>query len=124
MIELERSGIRDGDGLWHGSDALEGTVAAISDCYVTELESSGIPPKVNGAPLEDEIPWDAPVDRLKVAQREIITTFLARHDLVGLTDWIMETAIRGNADPRSAEVTAKALPRILASDDLTDEIPF
>ncbi len=35
VIELERSGIRDGDGFWHGSDALEGTVAAISDCYVT-----------------------------------------------------------------------------------------
>ena len=26
VIELERSGIRDGDGSWHGSDALDGTI--------------------------------------------------------------------------------------------------
>ena len=26
VIALERSGIRDGDGYWHGSDALDGTV--------------------------------------------------------------------------------------------------
>jgi hypothetical protein len=25
VIELERSGIRDGDGYWHGSDAMGGT---------------------------------------------------------------------------------------------------
>jgi hypothetical protein len=25
IIELEKSGIRDGDGFWHGSDALGGT---------------------------------------------------------------------------------------------------
>ena len=33
VIELERSGIRDGDGYWHGSDALEGTVRSLWDCW-------------------------------------------------------------------------------------------
>ena len=33
MIELEMSGIRDGDGAWHGSDPLDGTVLQISDCW-------------------------------------------------------------------------------------------
>jgi len=31
VIELEISGIRDGDGCWHGSDPLDGTVLEISD---------------------------------------------------------------------------------------------
>ncbi len=26
LVELERSGIRDGDGGWHGSDPLDGTI--------------------------------------------------------------------------------------------------
>ena len=26
VIELERSGIRDGDGCWHGSDPLDATI--------------------------------------------------------------------------------------------------
>jgi outer membrane cobalamin receptor len=29
-IELERSGIRDGDGSWHGSDVIGGIVSAIA----------------------------------------------------------------------------------------------
>jgi hypothetical protein len=33
MIELEISGIRDGDGAWHGCDPLDGTVRQISDCW-------------------------------------------------------------------------------------------
>ncbi len=33
VIELEISGIRDGDGAWHGSDPLDGTVLQISDCW-------------------------------------------------------------------------------------------
>lgn len=31
IIELESSGIRDGDGYWHGSDPLQGKVLEISD---------------------------------------------------------------------------------------------
>ena len=31
IIELEMSGIRDGDGHWHGSDPLDGIVLQISD---------------------------------------------------------------------------------------------
>ena len=31
IVELERSGIRDGDGYWGGSDPLGGTVLNISD---------------------------------------------------------------------------------------------
>ena len=29
LIELEKSGIRDGNGLWHGSDPVDGVAAAI-----------------------------------------------------------------------------------------------
>jgi|ERR1035437_970776 hypothetical protein len=29
IIEAERSGIRDGDGYWHGSDVMGGTLAEI-----------------------------------------------------------------------------------------------
>ncbi len=33
IIELERSGIRDGDGSWHGSDVLDSTVNnLIAEC--------------------------------------------------------------------------------------------
>ena len=31
LIELERSGIRDGDGNWYGSDPLGGTVLRMSE---------------------------------------------------------------------------------------------
>ena len=33
IIELERSGIRDGDGSWHGSDPLSGTVLRLSELW-------------------------------------------------------------------------------------------
>lgn len=33
IIELERSGIRDGDGSWHGSDPLGGTVLRMSELW-------------------------------------------------------------------------------------------
>ena len=31
VIELERSGIRDGDGCWHGSDAMGGIVREMAE---------------------------------------------------------------------------------------------
>jgi hypothetical protein len=31
VIELERSGIRDGDGYWHGSDAMGGIASNLAD---------------------------------------------------------------------------------------------
>jgi hypothetical protein len=31
IVTLERSGIRDGDGFWHGSDPLAGTVDRINE---------------------------------------------------------------------------------------------
>jgi len=33
IIELERSGIRDGDGSWHGSDPLGGSVLRLSEIW-------------------------------------------------------------------------------------------
>ena len=33
IIELERSGIRDGDGSWHGSDPLGGVVLRLSELW-------------------------------------------------------------------------------------------
>ncbi len=33
VVELERSGIRDGDGSWHGSDALAGTVLRLHEIW-------------------------------------------------------------------------------------------
>jgi hypothetical protein len=33
IIELEKSGIRDGDGTWHGSDAVGGVVQELIDAY-------------------------------------------------------------------------------------------
>jgi hypothetical protein len=33
VIELEKSGIRDGDGNWYGSDALAGTMRFLVDCW-------------------------------------------------------------------------------------------
>ena len=33
IIELERSGIRDGDGSWHGSDPLSGVVRRLSEVW-------------------------------------------------------------------------------------------
>ncbi len=33
IIELERSGIRDGDGSWHGTDPLGGVVLRLSELW-------------------------------------------------------------------------------------------
>ena len=33
VIELESSGIRDGDGYWHGSDAFGGTVEGLIEQF-------------------------------------------------------------------------------------------
>ena len=33
IVELELSGIRDGDGSWHGSDPLGGTVLRVSELW-------------------------------------------------------------------------------------------
>ena len=33
IVELERSGIRDGDGSWYGSDPLGGTVLRLSELW-------------------------------------------------------------------------------------------
>ena len=33
LVELERSGIRDGDGNWHGCDPLDGTVRRLSELW-------------------------------------------------------------------------------------------
>jgi len=32
VVALERSGIRDGDGCWHGSDPVEGLVRQLGRC--------------------------------------------------------------------------------------------
>ena len=33
IIELERAGIRDGDGWWHGSDPLDGTIQLLVEAH-------------------------------------------------------------------------------------------
>ena len=33
IVELERSGIRDGDGSWHGSDPLGGAILQLSELW-------------------------------------------------------------------------------------------
>ena len=33
IVELERSGIRDGDGCWHGSYPLDGTIWRLNACW-------------------------------------------------------------------------------------------
>jgi hypothetical protein len=38
VIELELSGIRDGDGRWHGSDAMGGTLSDIAELCNRILE--------------------------------------------------------------------------------------
>src|SRR5262249_5786249 len=47
VIELERSGIRDGDGLWHcGSDGVGGTVrdlAGLTERYLNEKYLEPLP---------------------------------------------------------------------------------
>lgn len=37
VVELERSGIRDGDGQWHGSDVLGAVVREIAKAEQTDL---------------------------------------------------------------------------------------
>jgi hypothetical protein len=47
IIELEISGIRDGDGYWHGSDPLWHTVHDITEAFkraTNEKEVSGLDP--------------------------------------------------------------------------------
>ena len=44
IIELERSGIRDGDGTWYGSNALEGTIDNLNRCW-PPLSDDGICPR-------------------------------------------------------------------------------
>ena len=38
IIELEISGIRDGDGMWHGSDPLWHTIHDITEAYKDTYE--------------------------------------------------------------------------------------
>jgi hypothetical protein len=39
IIELERSGIRDGDGYWHGSDVVGGMLRHINDAHQRLMEA-------------------------------------------------------------------------------------
>lgn len=39
VCALERSGIRDGDGGWHGSDAVEGLLAKLADLRTQLINS-------------------------------------------------------------------------------------
>ena len=43
IIELERSGIRDGDGNWYGSDPLGGTVLRLSELWQLFNRDKGDP---------------------------------------------------------------------------------
>ena len=55
IIELESSGIRDGDGFWHGSDPLDGKVSDISDCY-QQLQPATPQPATPDTFLDDFLP--------------------------------------------------------------------
>ena len=55
MIELEISGIRDGDGFWHGSDPLDGTVWQISECWKRSEATTPQPAKQDNF-LDDFLP--------------------------------------------------------------------
>jgi hypothetical protein len=67
VVELEISGIRDGDGYWHGSDPLQGTVLKISDRWQlsnrakerdAKLTADALQSMPHQRPgLDDEIPW-------------------------------------------------------------------
>jgi hypothetical protein len=59
IIELERSGIRDGDGYWHGSDVMGGTMQDIANLAKQTLEActrfhEGHPAKPYAKPPEDD----------------------------------------------------------------------
>jgi hypothetical protein len=43
VIELEKSGIRDGDGFWHGSDGFGGTAEKLASLIERYLKPSPAP---------------------------------------------------------------------------------
>ncbi len=55
LIELERSGIRDGDGSWHGSDPLDGTINDLAARWQRLPDSPGITPEACRARLEQAV---------------------------------------------------------------------
>ncbi len=58
IIELERSGIRDGDGNWHGSDPLGGTVLRLSELWqLFKLAEAAPIQEEQRLGLMDEIPF-------------------------------------------------------------------
>lgn len=61
IIELERAGVRDGDGYWHGSDPLGATVNDIGQQMdrLRELEHSGSQVQMEGClNMEEWLDWD------------------------------------------------------------------
>jgi hypothetical protein len=54
IIELAKSGIRDGNGFWHGSDPLGGTVSEICNL---DRQYGGTWTRSSSSTADDEIPW-------------------------------------------------------------------
>src|SRR5262249_8450637 len=69
IVELEKSGIRDGDGYWHGSDPLGATINDLNACWQIfrrrdQQECNGRAPPRPSAPLggivrdaDDQVPF-------------------------------------------------------------------
>jgi hypothetical protein len=60
IIELERSGIRDGDGLWHGSDVVGGTMKDLVQLIENFLQLDRAKPLPSEVCFDDAPPWAKP----------------------------------------------------------------
>jgi hypothetical protein len=60
VIELERSGIRDGDGMWHGSDAVGGTMIDLVQLIENFLQPDRAKPLPSEVCFDEPPPWAKP----------------------------------------------------------------
>lgn len=56
VLILEESGIRDGDGSWHGSDAVEGQLCAFAEFHAEWLKAAGQPEETTVPAFSDDFP--------------------------------------------------------------------
>jgi hypothetical protein len=58
IIEIERCGIRDGNGFWHGSDAMDGSVREIQSIWDEEHGRDGANPDTDEMPFYETFDGD------------------------------------------------------------------
>jgi len=125
VIEMERSGIRDGDGYWHGSDVLHGSMKRIVQLFERETDRimTEITTLEEGEPdVDARIPHQP--DAGRPTEDDVYKELMARSDMENKFREIINEAVRSGSLGNFNNVIAPALANLLVEQVTSSEGPL